>query len=551
MVKTLLKKIRGRLLGTGSMAPVWKPILAREAPRWEAAMSKAKGGPKVLLATSLGAYDNGVLLESTLAAALTLRGAEVHVLLCDKALPACQMSKYSKIPPERFAVKGPSDICGHCVRSGKAVYGPFGLTLFGYSELISPKDADTARSLAASVKADAIGEYLYEGMAVGEHAQAGTLRYFARGDLKDEAEAEPILRRYLEASLRTVFAARTLLRRHKYEVVCFHHGIYVPQGLIGEVCRQEGVRVVNSNPAYRKQTFVFSHGDTYHHTMITEPVSTWEGMEWTPAREKRTMDYLKSRWQGTEDWIWFHEDPQGNLAKIQAELGVDFTKPCIGMLTSVMWDAQLHYRANAFPSMLDWVIQTIGYFAKRPDLQLIVRVHPAEVRGMIPSRQKLVDEIAKVYPELPANVFIIPPESKTSTYAVMEQCGSVIIFNTKTGIELSSMGIPVIVAGEAWIRNKGFSIDASSPSDYFRILDTLPITQKLEGDRLVRARKYAYHFFYRRMLDFPFINSKEKFRFGLDVESLADLEAGRQKGLDNICDGILTGSPFVHTADDA
>jgi hypothetical protein len=57
---------------------------------------------------------------------------------------------------------------------------------------------------------------------------------------------------------------------------------------------------------------------------------------------------------------------------------------------------------------------------------------------MIPSRQKLVDEIAKVFPALPRNVFIIPPESKISTYAVMEQCGSVIIFNTKTGIELSS-----------------------------------------------------------------------------------------------------------------
>jgi hypothetical protein len=56
---------------------------------------------------------------------------------------------------------------------------------------------------------------------------------------------------------------------------------------------------------------VFSHGDTYHHTMITGPVATWENMEWTPAREKRTMDYLKSRWQGTQDSILFHEDPQG------------------------------------------------------------------------------------------------------------------------------------------------------------------------------------------------------------------------------------------------
>jgi hypothetical protein len=99
---------------------------------------------------------------------------------------------------------------------------------------------------------------------------------------------------------------------------------------------------------------VFSHGDTYHHTMITGPVATWENMEWTPAREKRTMDYLKAAGRGPRIRSCSTRTPRGNLAKIQEEIGVDFSRPCIGMLTSVMWDAQLHYRANAFPSMLDW-----------------------------------------------------------------------------------------------------------------------------------------------------------------------------------------------------
>ena len=60
-----------------------------------------------------------------------------------------------------------------------------------------------------------------------------------------------------------------------------------------------------------------------------------------------------------------------------------------------MWDAQLHYPANAFPSMLDWVLQTIRYFASRPDLQLLIRVHPAEIRGTARSRQPLVPEIER------------------------------------------------------------------------------------------------------------------------------------------------------------
>lgn len=547
MIKNTLKHVKAAL-GVGVPPRPWRELLSGRDD-WAAAKASAKGGKRVLLATSLGGYENGVLLESILAAALTMRGAETDLLLCDAALPACQLSKITKVPPERFAAKGPKDICFQCVQAGKAMYEPLGLPIHAYGSLIGGAEARIARELARTLPIEGIGDYKYEGLAAGEHAMAGTLRYFARGDLKNEPLSEPILRRYLEAAMRTIFAIRALLRKHKYDAVCFHHGIYVPQGLIGEVCRQEGVRVINSNPAYRKQTFVFSHGDTYHHTMITEPVSTWENIEWTPATEKRTMDYLKSRWYGTNDWIWFHEDPQGEIGKIAAELGVDFSKPCVGMLTSVMWDAQLHYRANAFPTMLDWVMKTITYFAKRPELQLIIRVHPAEVRGMIPSRQLLMDEIRAEFPKLPLNVFVIPPESKISTYAVMERCGSVIIFNTKTGIELSSMGIPVVVAGEAWIRNKGFSVDASSEADYFRILDGLPDIAKLEGEILVRARKYAYHFFYRRMLDFPFVDSKEKFRFSLDVKDLSDLKAGKHSGLDTICDGILTGSPFVQASE--
>lgn len=183
--------------------------------------------------------------------------------------------------------------------------------------------------------------------------------------------------------------------------------------------------------------------------------------------EKKLMDYLKSRWRGTSDWISFqHENPQTDSAEAIRALDLDASKPVIGMLTNVMWDAQLHYPANAFPNMLGWILQTIDYFARRPDLQLVIRVHPAEVTGALRSRQRVVAEIQNRFNPLPANVRVIPPESPISTYTVMSLCDSAIIYGTKTGVELVSMGIPVIVAGEAWIRNKGLTIDAPCAQEY-------------------------------------------------------------------------------------
>ncbi len=533
-----------------NLYPDWAQLLKNDRELWTTALSQAKNGPHILIATSAGGFVPGAIVESTLAVALTLRGAQVHILLCDELLPACIQGMSHTSDIETYAKYGPQKhLCQECFAPGCKVYQPLGLPVHRYSEFITTEERQTACKLAAEIPYAEIGDYDLDGLAVGEHALAGALRFFALGQLDGEPYAEEILRRYLEASLLTTYTTRRLLRTYAFNSACFHHGIYVPQGLIGEVARQEKVRVVNWNPTYRKHCFIFSHHDTYHHTLLDEPTASWENIDWTPEIEVETMEYLKSRWQGTRDWIWFHEKPQEELSLIAAELGVDFSRPCIGMLTNVMWDAQLHYRANAFSNMLEWVLQTIHYFAERPELQLLIRVHPAEIRGTLPSRQPIVPEIRRAFPTLPANVFLIPPESQVSTYAAMSQCSAVIIYGTKTGVELTSMGIPTIVAGEAWIRNKGITMDASSTEEYFNLLDELPPKESLSPRLTERARKYAYHFFFRRMIPLSFMEPITGGLYRLEIQSIEQLLPGREAGLDVVCDGILKGTEFIYPAE--
>ncbi len=532
--------------------PDWNKILSPDKAFWDAALQKARSGPNILVATNTGGHIPVINMEGLLAAALTLRGANVHVLLCDELLPACLLCAIGLYPDQKQFVKhGPrQDVCQGCYHPAFKMYRSFGLTIHRLSELLSPEDIQNAGKIAATLPFNAIGDYALDGMAVGEHALAGALRFFARGTLEGEPYAEAVLRRYLNAALLTAYAMRLLLKKIDIECAVFHHGIYVPQGLVGEVCRRMQVRVVNWNPAYRKTCFIFSHGDTYHHTLMSEPVSRWEGIPWTSQTESELMDYLKSRWRGTDDWIWFHENPREDLKEIAREVGVDFSKPCIGLLTNVVWDAQLHYPANAFPDMLTWIQKTIDYFSRRPDLQLLIRVHPAEIRGTVLSRQLVVDEINKAFPHLPGNVFVIPPESRVSTYAAMMACNAVIIYGTKTGVELTSLGIPVIVAGEAWVRNKGITIDVSSAGEYFNLLDRLPLEKSLDEPAVQRARQYAYHFFFRRMIPVEYLQpTGGSTTYKIQLQGLKELLPGRSRGLDIICDGILHGTDFIYPAE--
>lgn len=550
--KSLLLRHLARRYRLRTKQPNWDTILAKDRSIWDSAMAAAKNGPKILIATSIGAYLAGTSMESLIAVALTLRGAEVHILLCDSILSAClACSSYMYPNHKKFAKYGPTTDCNTCFNSAYDMYRSLGLTCIQkYSHLLSSTELSKADEISSSILYPDIRRYTMDDVAVGEHAVAGALRFFARGDLDGKPYAEPILRRYLKAALLTTYVMRNLLKRFEYQCAVFHHGIYVPQGIIGEVCRKEGVRVINWNPAYRKKSFIFSHHDTYHHTMMTEPVDKWMKIPWTTQMESELMDYLKSRWKGTNDWIWFHEKPKLELEEIAAKTGIDFDRPCIGMLTSVMWDAILHYPSNVFSNMLEWIRCTIDYFIKRPDLQLIIRIHPAEIRGTLPSRQRVADEIRKLYPGLPQNIIVIPPESNVSTYAVMMQCDSAIIYSTKTGVELTAMGIPVIVAGEAWIRNKGFAIDVQDPDSYFKTLDKLPLKTRMSEETILKARKYAYHFFFRRMIPIEFMEpAVGDPPFKIRLSRLEDLLSGRSKGLDVVCDGILEGTDFIYPAD--
>ncbi len=556
-IKELAKKSRilrvlTRKYRIHTRQPRWDELLRKDRKLWEDSLRRVENTERVLLPTTIGAYVTGTTLESLLAVALTLRGVKTEVLLCDGVLPACFDCWIGWFRDQkRFARYGPHrDLCPDCFSPSYRMFRSLGIGVHRYSEFLTEEDLDSADRISSSIPVEDVEHFTIDGIRAGEHALAGTLRFYARGDLGREPCREEILRRYLKASILTARVMERLLERRDYLCAVFHHGIYVPQGIIGEVCRKEGVRVVNWNPGYRKNTFIFSHHDTYHHTMLTEPVENWRYIGWNRTLDKKLADYLKSRWQGSQDWIWFHERPEFDLKSIAYRTGIDLSKPMIGALTSVMWDAKLHYPSNAFSSMLEWMIATIEYFKKRPELQLVIRIHPAEIRGTLPSRQRMNQEIARLYPRLPENIRVIPPESRASTYAIARACDTVIIYNTKTGIELSAMGVPVIVAGEAWIRNKGFAMDVTDPKQYYELLDTLPLRKRMPEDKTLLAKKYAYHFFFRRMIPLEFMTptgSNPPFRIGL--ESIRELLPGVSRGLDVVCGGILYGEEFIYPAE--
>jgi hypothetical protein len=529
----------------------WATLLAREEALWREAIARANG-PVVLIATNTGQHGAVVTLDSVLGVALTLRGARVRYVLCDGVLQACLMATYSQtITPQLIAERGlAATLCKSCFNRGTRMFRPLGLPVHRLSEFLQPADYAAAEAEVAHRTARDMPGLGHDGAPVGEHAIAGSLRYFARGDLENEPLGEAVLRRYAEGAMLAARAYERLIAREKPDAAVLHHGIYSPQGVAAEMLRRAGARIATWVVAYRKHCFIFSHDDTYHHTLISEPTEAWENLSLTDVQKQQVETYLRSRAGGSGDWIYFHKEAGSSFAEFASTRGIDLNKPLITALTNVMWDAQLHYPMNVFASMKQWLVETVRWFAEHPHLQLLIRVHPAEARGAIVSRQRVADELAKEFPRPPTNVFIAGPEEDVSTYAACAASDATIIYGTKMGVELTTLGTHCIVAGEAWIRGKGLTHDALSKAHYFELLGKLPFGETMPRPNRERALRYAYHFFFRRMMPLPFLNPNGKgSMFDMAVGGLADLARGGHASLDAICDGIMIGAPFIYPAE--
>jgi hypothetical protein len=142
---------------------------------------------------------------------------------------------------------------------------------------------------------------------------------------------------------------------------------------------------------------------------------------------------------------------------------------------------------------------------------------------------------------------VIKPSEEISTYALAEASDSVIIYATKTGIELAARGIPVIVAGESWLRGKEIGFDCEDASSYERMLASLPFGKRLDAARTARAQTYAYHFFFRRMIPLPGLGRAQVQGAPYEIvpQGMAAFAPGASAALDCVCRGVLNRSPFV------
>jgi Capsule polysaccharide biosynthesis protein len=259
--------------------------------------------------------------------------------------------------------------------------------------------------------------------------------------------------------------------------------------------------------------------------------------------------YLGSRRSGggALDNFWQHRIE--DVDRIRGDLHLEQGRPLIVMFCNILWDSAVLGRDIAFASMGEWVLGGIHWAASHPDVDLVIRIHPAEV-GLRnhPTRERMADHIAAHVPVLPSNVRVVEAGDPTSSYVFMDMATLGLVYTSTVGLELAVRGVPVVVAADTHYRGRGFTVDPITSDEYWREADRLlaspPDAPERERIREL-ARRYAALFFFRFHNVLRAVTEDGRSRPRIRTGRASDLDAGTDPAMDRVVSGILDGIPPI------
>jgi len=296
------------------------------------------------------------------------------------------------------------------------------------------------------------------------------------------------------------------LGRARYDVALIPNGSVLEFAAAYQAVRSAGVTAITYEFGEQRQRMWLAQNAE---VMRLDTSALWQARGGLPLTETE-MESLRLLYQarrGGRLWANFGRTWQAGQSDgadaVRRKLGIDPGKPVALLCTNVVGDSLALGRQIFTDGMADWLMKTVRLFAGRPQAQLVVRVHPAE---KILVGDPSVDIVREAVPVLPEHVIVVPPESDINTYDLVEVADIGLAYTTTVGMEMAMAGIPVIVAGRAHYRGKGFTIDPETLDEYQAALTRLleaGAGRRPSPDQVELAQRYAYRFFFEFPFDFP------------------------------------------------
>ncbi|MFT3694665.1 MAG: hypothetical protein QM831_16060 [Kofleriaceae bacterium] len=348
-------------------------------------------------------------------------------------------------------------VCAKCQSARDRIRRGFHFPGYDFDTVLDERDSRRIEEILDGADRDRLMELEVDGIAVGRAALYEFLIERKKTSLALNAAEWTAFRPRLANALRSSLAAAKILDHERPDRIVVYNSLYS----VNAVWRAHATK--------REIPFYFLHGglslvDRLEHLILGRDstlefwnriIAAWPRFRDLPCNavelEHVTQHFLRL-FRGTSVFAYSAAKAE-HTVDIRAKFGARHDQR---LLCATMSSYDEYVAAAAvggvpdastllFPTQLSWIQSLVGWIGDRPDLFLIVRVHPREFpnkRDGLKSEHAIAleRELAK----LPPNVKVNWPSDALSIYDLADQVDVFLNAWSTAGKEMSLLGLPVV-----------------------------------------------------------------------------------------------------------
>lgn len=326
-----------------------------------------------------------------------------------------------------------------------------------------------------------------------------------------DPEVQRARARYSELARHAQQIALAYLSQHRetIDLCLIANGASFENGYFCQMAKKLGIPVNTHEKFAFSKVRVVTHGDAFFQFRDLDKI--WVRRQQLGFLEEslrsriidKGWDLLNQRRNSSGNaWGWQYQKASRShtVDQLREQLGIEQNRFAL-VCPNVPFDAGYDGWLEIFPSMRDWLVQTVEALLKYDSLRVVVRAHPAETR---PGYGR--EQIAEIFREAglgSERLILLPGNSKINTYDLMPLCKFAVVFASTTGLEIAMHGKPVIAGASVYYARCGITVPASDCDAYFAQLDALATGDDVDMTQNADDAAMLY-FIFHYLLQWPF-----------------------------------------------
>lgn len=397
------------------------------------------------------------LPENRLVRELVLEGHDVSYVSCSRSFPT-HCTTYSAFAiPVQGARAAKDKICRSCMANARILTGASGARHLELKTFLTAEDDASIDALMAGVTRENYLDFRHDGIDVGRIVTYELFLQYKKMSPTLNDEEWDYYRVYLRNSLLSLLGYQRIHAQEKPDAVFLYSPQYDVNGVAAAHAIAQGARAyfIEGSSSNSERYSALRVWDWGVHGLVNPALAHWEQVKpfITPDDARRVTGHFQELLRGKSFAVY--SEPVKDGVSLRTRFGVPDGAKIVMATLSSFDEAYAAYMIDKFPErkvkspifrdQFEWIQKTIAHVANRPDIFLIVRVHPRDYPNKRDPRQSEQAALwEKMFEDRPANVAINWPQDKISLYSIFDQVDAVVTGWSATGTEALAFGVPVV-----------------------------------------------------------------------------------------------------------